>query len=221
MTSALPMTNTPNHTALRAASPQNETTKRLFDVVVAASALVLLSPLFLLVVVCIWLTDRGPPFFRQMRVGKNGREFAFYKFRSMIECADAAKSSLLALNQHNDPRTFKMKNDPRVTRVGAILRRTSIDELPQLWNIVIGDMSIVGPRPAIPAETALYTPSDRRRLAVTPGLTCIWQVSGRSEIAFSGQVDLDLEYIRKRTFVFDLILIARTIPAVLSARGAY
>jgi lipopolysaccharide/colanic/teichoic acid biosynthesis glycosyltransferase len=202
-------------------SQQNEVLKRLFDVVVAGCALFMLSPLFLLVAFCIWATDRGPALFKQKRVGKDGREFDFYKFRSMVCHADAAKAQLLAFNQHQDPRTFKMRNDPRVTRVGAILRRTSVDELPQLWNIIIGDMSIVGPRPAIPAETALYTPFDRRRLAVTPGLTCIWQVSGRSEIAFSGQVELDLQYINSRSFLLDIELIARTIPAVLSARGAY
>ena len=195
--------------------------KRTFDVTMAALALVVLSPLFAFIAFCIWTTDFGAPFFSQTRVGKDGREFKFYKFRSMVKNADAMKAALMKQNEQSDDRTFKMKRDPRITRIGAIIRRTSIDELPQLWNIIIGDMSIVGPRPAVPSEVARYTVSDRRRFAVSPGLTCIWQVSGRSLIAFPKQVELDVLYIKTRTFLMDLALIARTVPAVLSARGAY
>ena len=195
--------------------------KRVFDIVMALGALTMLAPLFALVATFIWATDFGSPLFSQTRVGKDGREFKFYKFRSMVKNADALKAAMLKKNQHGDDRTFKMKLDPRITRIGAFIRRTSIDELPQLWNIVIGDMSIVGPRPAVPSEVALYTASDRRRFGAMPGLTCIWQVSGRSEIAFPQQVELDVEYIKTRSFFLDLSLIARTFPAVLSARGAY
>lgn len=195
--------------------------KRCFDVVASVCALAALAPLLAVVALCICAADRGSPIFTQTRVGKNGREFRFYKFRSMVKCADGMKVDLMRQNAHGDQRTFKMLKDPRVTRIGAWIRRASIDELPQLWNILVGDMSFVGPRPAIPSELALYTPSDRRRIAVVPGLTCIWQVSGRGELAFPEQVELDVEYIRTRSLLGDLVLIARTVPAVLGARGAY
>lgn len=195
--------------------------KRGFDIAMALGALIVLAPLFAVVALGIWITDRGAPFFSQTRVGKDGREFKFYKFRSMVLDADAMKAALMKQNEQSDNRTFKMKKDPRITRIGAFIRHTSIDELPQLWNIVVGDMSIVGPRPAVPSEVARYTASDRRRFAVMPGLTCIWQVSGRSLLAFPKQVELDVLYIKTRGFFVDLALIARTLPAVLSARGAY
>lgn len=198
-----------------------EMRKRYFDVSCALLALVFLSPLLLIVGLLIFLGDRGHPIFYQTRVGKSGREFKFYKFRSMVKDAEARKLSLAQQNQHSDDRTFKMKNDPRITAIGRFIRRTSIDELPQLWNIVQGEMSIVGPRPAVPSEVAMYSPADRRRLLVTPGLTCIWQVSGRSEIPFPQQVEMDVEYIRSRSMRLDLTLIAMTIPAVFSVRGAY
>ena len=140
----------------------------------------------------------------------------------MVVDAEAHRRALQAKNQHGAQGvTFKMKNDPRITRVGRILRRTSLDELPQLWNVLKGDMSIVGPRPALPAEVERYTAEEQTRLVITPGLTCLWQVSGRADLSFEEQVRLDLEYIAKRSFWFDLILIARTIPAMLSGRGAY
>lgn len=195
--------------------------KRVFDVGVALFALVALAPLLALVALCIFAADFGSPFFVQTRVGKNGREFKFFKFRSMVRNADAMKALLIVENGHGDPRRFKMRTDPRVTRIGAIVRRTSVDELPQIWNVLVGDMSIVGPRPALPCELVHYTAWDRRRLAVMPGLTCIWQVSGRSELPFPTQVELDLEYIRTRCLLVDLALIVRTVPAVMSGRGAY
>jgi lipopolysaccharide/colanic/teichoic acid biosynthesis glycosyltransferase len=196
--------------------------KRGIDVAVSAVALVLLAPLFLLVAVVIKLTDGGPVFFVQRRVGKDGVLFPFLKFRSMVVNADALKSRIKAENVHgHDGITFKMKCDPRMTRVGWLIRKTSIDELPQLWNVLRGDMSLVGPRPAVPGEVARYDDRERGRLAVLPGLTCLWQVSGRSDLPFHRQVDLDLEYINSRGVWMDLKLMARTVPAVLSGRGAY
>ena len=195
--------------------------KRSLDIITVMAMCLALAPALIAVALAIWLTDRGSVVFSQTRVGKDGREFKFYKFRSMVSNAEALKLELLKKNQHSDDRTFKMKKDPRVTWIGRFIRRTSIDELPQMWNVLKGDMTLVGPRPAVPAEVAKYSASDRRRLAVTPGLTCIWQVSGRSEIPFPQQVELDVEYIQKRSFTFDIVLLARTIPAVLTARGAY
>lgn len=198
-----------------------EPIKRCLDVALAGLALVVLAPLLAMVAAAIYLSDRGPVVFSQTRIGKNGRPFKFYKFRSMVVNAEELKAKLMQYNQHTDNRTFKLKRDPRITRVGAFIRRTSIDELPQLLNILTGDMSIVGPRPAVPQEVEKYTSHDRRRLAVRPGLTCIWQVSGRSEIPFPGQVKMDIDYIKNRSILLDLTLIAKTIPAVLTSKGAY
>jgi lipopolysaccharide/colanic/teichoic acid biosynthesis glycosyltransferase len=198
-----------------------ELSKRCFDVTFALIALAVLSPLLLLVALVIYLCDRGSPVFSQTRVGKDGREFKLFKFRSMVEGAEGRRLALSNQNQHADARSFKIRNDVRVTTIGRFLRRMSIDELPQLWNVVRGEMSIVGPRPAVPAEVARYTLSDRRRLVVAPGLTCIWQVSGRAEIPFPRQVEMDVEYIRSRGMFRDLQLIARTLPAIFSVRGAY
>ncbi|MDR3622829.1 MAG: sugar transferase [Paludisphaera borealis] len=196
--------------------------KRLLDVVLASSALFVLSPLFLVVAWLIRLNDGGPVFFRQKRHGKDGASFFMYKFRSMKTTAEAQKAALLADNQHGrDGVTFKMKADPRITRVGAWLRRTSLDELPQLWNVVLGDMSLVGPRPPVAAEYAKYTDYQKTRLAVTPGLTCLWQIKGRAEIPFEGQVELDREYVATRSLLLDLKILVLTIPAVVSGRGAY
>lgn len=194
--------------------------KRSLDITVATLALALLSPLLLVVAAAIALTDGGPVLFWQQRVGLYGELFQFPKFRSMVRNADAMKQDLLAYNVHGDGVTFKMRNDPRVTRVGGLLRRFSIDELPQLWCVLKGDMSLVGPRPAVPEEVERYTPRHRNRLHTLPGLTCTWQVSGRSEIPFEQQVKLDEEYIQQRNFWLDLNLLARTVPAVLSGRGA-
>ena len=182
----------------------------------------LLSPLFLIVAVCIKATDGGPVLFWQQRVGKWGREFPFPKFRSMVMNAEALKATLLAGNDHGSAGvTFKMKQDPRVTWIGRLIRRASIDELPQLWCVLKGEMSLVGPRPPVPREVALYTLADRRRLDVMPGLTCFWQVNGRGEIPFDRQVQLDVDYIESRSLWVDLKLLAQTIPAVFFGKGAY
>lgn len=196
-------------------------TKRGIDVVGALAAILLFSPLMLLTALVIKLTDWGPIFYVHRRVGLHGSEFNCIKFRSMVVDAESQKVQLQFHNAHDDPRTFKMPNDPRVTWIGRLLRRSSIDELPQLFNVLIGHMSIVGPRPPVPSEVERYSLHDRRRLGVKPGLTCIWQVSGRSRLAFSEQLQLDLEYIEKRSHWLDLVLILRTFPAVFSADGAY
>jgi lipopolysaccharide/colanic/teichoic acid biosynthesis glycosyltransferase len=195
--------------------------KRTLDILVALVLLGMVWPLFAAVALCIKLTDGGPVLFWQSRVGRYGREFPFPKFRSMVVNAEALKTQLLASSQHADQRTFKMKRDPRITWIGRIIRRFSIDELPQVWCVLRGDLSLVGPRPPVPREVALYTLADRRRLDVTPGLTCIWQVSGRSEIPFPQQVQLDIRYIESQSFWLDLKLLAQTVPAVLFGRGAY
>jgi lipopolysaccharide/colanic/teichoic acid biosynthesis glycosyltransferase len=195
--------------------------KRGLDVFVSGLGLLAVAPLFAVIAVLIKLTDRGPVLFWQTRVGLHGREFPFPKFRSMVTDAESLKDSLLRENDHGSSITFKMKRDPRVTWIGSILRRFSLDELPQLWCVFVGDMSLVGPRPPVPREVALYTLRERRRLEVVPGLTCIWQVSGRGDIAFPQQVELDVDYIRRRGLLFDLKLLAMTIPAVLTGRGAY
>lgn len=195
--------------------------KRSLDIVGAATALLLLWPLFLLVAVLVKLTDRGPVLFWQQRVGQWGEEFAFPKFRSMYVNAEQRKQALLSKNDHGASITFKMRNDPRVTAVGRLIRRGSIDELPQLWCVLRGQMSLVGPRPPLPREVELYSIADRRRLDIRPGLTCIWQVSGRGEIPFPRQVELDLAYIESQSLWVDLKLLLQTIPAVLFGRGAY
>ncbi|HEX8999665.1 MAG TPA: sugar transferase [Blastocatellia bacterium] len=195
--------------------------KRAGDIIIGSAALICLSPLFLIVALCIKLTDGGPILFWQSRVGRWGREFPFPKFRSMVTNAEKLKDSLLAQNDHQDSVTFKMKHDPRVTWIGRIIRKLSIDELPQLWLVVTGDMSLVGPRPPVPREVALYTLADRRRLDVTPGLTCIWQVSGRGDIPFHEQVELDVQYIASQSLWLDIKLLLKTVPAVLLGKGAY
>ncbi|MDG1874813.1 MAG: sugar transferase [Mariniblastus sp.] len=195
--------------------------KRGVDILGASLGLILLSPLFLVVAVAIKLCDGGSILFWQTRVGKKGRHFAFPKFRSMVANAAELKNDLIAENDHEHSITFKMKKDPRVTWIGAIIRRLSIDELPQLWCVLMGDMSLVGPRPPVLREVDEYSVRDRLRLEVVPGLTCIWQISGRGDIPFDAQVDLDVEYIRRRSIVFDLSLLILTIPAVLSGKGAY
>ncbi len=195
--------------------------KRLLDILGAAVLLVLLSPLFLLIILLVKLDSPGPVFFKQTRVGKWGRLFFMWKFRSMYIDAEERKRELERLNEMKGGVIFKMKDDPRVTRVGRFIRKASIDELPQLWNVLKGDMSLVGPRPPVPKEVALYTLADRRRLEVTPGITCIWQVSGRSDIPFDKQVELDVAYIQSQSLWLDILLLMKTIPAVLFGRGAY
>lgn len=195
--------------------------KRLFDIVVSATVLVLLSPILLLLALLIRLDSPGPIFFPQVRMGKQGKVFTMWKFRSMYIDAEQRKAMLLKFNEMKGGVLFKMKNDPRTTRVGKLLRKFSMDELPQFWNVLVGDMSLVGPRPPLPNEVVNYSPYQRQRLEVTPGITCIWQVSGRSEIPFHQQVEMDLQYIATQSFVGDIVLLLKTVPAVLKGRGAY
>ena len=195
--------------------------KRAMDIFVASLMLLLLAPVFLLIVVLIKLADRGPVLFWQDRVGKFGKTFRFPKFRSMVVNAEALQRQLDAQNQHAAGVTFKMKRDPRITWIGRIIRRASIDELPQLWCVLKGEMSLVGPRPPLLREVALYTISDRRRLEAVPGLTCYWQVQGRSEIPFPRQVELDVDYIENQSLSLDVKLLAQTVPAIIGGRGAY
>lgn len=195
--------------------------KRIFDVTLSFTMLVITIPLFILIALAVKLYDGGPVFYISNRVGKWGKEFKFIKFRSMEAEADKKMDSLQSQNIHLDPGTFKMREDPRITPIGKFLRRTSLDELPQLWCVLKGDMSLVGPRPPLPREVSHYTLNDRRRLDIKPGITCIWQVSGRSEIPFDKQVQLDLEYIESQSLWLDIILLLKTIPAVLFGRGAY
>jgi len=194
--------------------------KRAFDTGGSFLLLVLMSPLFLLLGLLIKLEDGGPVFFSQTRVGRFGREFRMYKFRSMRRNAEAQLAGLLGKNEHKEGVTFKLKHDPRITRTGRWLRRFSLDELPQFFNVLKGDMSLVGPRPPTPREVALYTLGDRRRLAVKPGITCLWQISGRSTIDFSGQVKLDVQYIETAGFWVDIKVLAGTLPAVVGGKGA-
>ena len=195
--------------------------KRTMDVVLATAILFVTAPLIALIAVAIKLErPRGPVLFKQVRIGRGGRPFYFYKFRSMRPDAEDLKEQLLDLNEADGP-IFKIRNDPRVTGVGRLLRRTSLDELPQVFNILRGDMSWVGPRPPVPSEVEAYTDWHRRRLEITPGLTGLWQVSGRSDLSFDEMVKLDLYYAENWSLFFDLKIILLTIPAVLSARGAY
>jgi len=195
--------------------------KRLMDIAASGLAIIVFSPFFALVALAIVVENWGPVFYVQQRVGLNGRLFPFYKFRSMVVNADKLKDKLIEQNESNDGVIFKMKRDPRVTRVGRFLRRFSIDETPQLLNVLLGDISIVGPRPPVPREVAEYTLEDRKRLHVKPGLTCFWQIEGRSEIPFKEQVRLDLRYIHSQSLWTDILIILKTVPAVLSGKGAY
>ncbi len=195
--------------------------KRVLDAVLSAVLLVVLSPVFLLVAVAVKLSSRGPVLYRWNALGERARPFVTYKFRTMVMDADRQKPELLERNEMRGP-VFKMRTDPRVTPLGRWLRKSSLDELPQLWSVLRGDMSLVGPRPPFPEEFAGFKPWQRAKLAVTPGITCIWQVSGRSEIAdFDEWVALDLLYIEHWSLWLDLKLLLRTIPAVLRCRGAY
>lgn len=200
--------------------PLYDATKRTLDVVLSLASLCLLSPLLLLIAGLVKLEDGGPILFCQWRMGFGGRPFRFFKFRSMCVEAERQLGALRAQQEAPSGR-FKMRRDPRVTDTGRWLRRFSLDEIPQLWNVVVGDLSLVGPRPALPEEVALYGPHQRRRLEVAPGVTCIWQVSGRSLLPFDQQVELDLAYIRRRSLLLDAKILLRTVPAVLGGRGAY
>lgn len=195
--------------------------KRLLDVVISFFALIALMPAFILLAIAIRVESKGPVLFRQTRIGAQAKPFTMYKFRSMYLDAEERKKELAAQNEMDGGVLFKMKHDPRITRIGRFIRKASIDELPQLWNVFRGNMSLVGPRPPVPSEVASYTLNDHRRLEVTPGITCIWQVTGRSDIPFDKQVELDSLYIESQSFMGDLKLLAKTIPAVLLGRGAY
>ena len=192
--------------------------KRLTDIIVSGIAMVVLSPLFLVIAILV-RRDGGPAIFAQDRAGKDEKYFKMYKFRSMVVGAENMLDELQAQNEA-DGFIFKMENDPRVTRVGNILRRTSLDELPQLLNIFKGEMSLVGPRPPLRNEVEQYDDYQRQRLTVKPGLTCIWQCSGRSDLGLDEWMRMDMEYIEKRGYFYDLYLILKTVPAVLTAKGA-
>ena len=194
--------------------------KRTMDIFISFFGILLSFPLWVLIALCITCDSKGPVIFRQVRVGKGGKPFVFYKFRSMQMGAEGMKESLKHLNVAEDP-VFKIKDDPRVTRLGRFLRRSTLDELPQLINVLKGEMSLVGPRPPLPEEVAVYTPLQKKRLDVKPGLTCLWQVSGRSEISFSEWIQLDLYYIQHQSLLLDIKILIRTLPAVFSRRGAY
>jgi len=194
--------------------------KGLFDRVVAAIALVVFAPLMAVVAAAIWLSDRGPVIFRQVRVGKDGRVFRIFKFRTMVVDAEERRA-LLAERNDSDGVLFKLRRDPRVTSVGTHLRRWSIDELPQLVNVLRGDMSLVGPRPALPDEAALYAEHVRRRLVVKPGLTGLWQVNGRSDLPWEESVRLDLRYVENWSFALDLQILWKTTSVLLRGSGAY
>ena len=194
--------------------------KRILDVVLATLLVLATLPLLVAVAVAIKLDSPGPVFFRQVRIGRKGQAFTLWKFRSMSVDAESERRHLEHESAMSGGIRFKMASDPRITRVGRWIRRLSIDELPQLFNIIAGDMSLVGPRPPIPREVAGYDLTARRRLDPVPGLTCIWQVSGRSQIPFRQQVEMDIDYGHRQSLTLDLILLARTVPAVLLARGA-
>jgi exopolysaccharide biosynthesis polyprenyl glycosylphosphotransferase len=194
--------------------------KRVIDLVASAAAIVVLSPAFLITAILVKATSRGPLFFRQTRVGLNGRLFTLYKFRSMYRDAEARRAALEDRNEMSGP-VFKIKDDPRITPVGKWIRRFSIDEIPQFWNVLFGDMSLVGPRPPIPEEVRKYERWQRRRLSMKPGITCLWQVSGRNAVDFENWMRLDLAYIDTWSLRLDVQILLRTVPVVLTARGAH
>ncbi len=195
--------------------------KRIFDVTAAGLGLVILGPLLLLIALLVKLDSPGPALFKQRRVGLDGREFWMYKFRSMVMDAEAQLETLKTMNEVEDGITFKIAHDPRMTRLGRILRKTSLDEFPQLFNVLIGEMSLVGPRPPIPKEVSLYTPDQKRRLTVMPGCTGLWQVSGRSMTTFKRMIELDLEYIQSWSFRRDFQILFKTIRVIFKMEGSF
>lgn len=194
--------------------------KRVFDIVVSSVILLVIFPFMFAIALLIKLTSKGPVLFKQVRVGQGGRLFYCYKFRSMCVDAEAQREQLMHLNEASGP-VFKIKKDPRVTPIGAFIRKASMDELPQFFNVLKGDMSIVGPRPPLPNEVVRYNGYQRQRLAVLPGITCIWQVSGRSNLSFDRWVQLDLTYIETMSLKNDIKIVLKTIPAVLKGSGAH
>jgi exopolysaccharide biosynthesis polyprenyl glycosylphosphotransferase len=193
--------------------------KRVLDVVLSSVLLLALSPLFLVIAICIKATSSGPVFFTQERVGLNKRTFHMIKFRSMRDDAEQVRDSIAHLNEVDGP-VFKIQDDPRVTKLGKFLRRTSLDELPQLINVLRGEMSLVGPRPPLPEEVDRYEWMFRKRLSVKPGMTCIWQISGRSDVSFARWMRMDQDYVENWSLWLDLQILLKTIPAVLTSRGA-
>ncbi len=210
----------PTDSAVGAEGSSYEAAKRALDVVLASAMLVLLTPLMGVVALLIKLTSRGPVIFKQTRAGLRGSPFTMYKFRTMRAGAEHARASLQSRNEKDGP-VFKIANDPRLTLLGRWLRKSSIDELPQLINVLQGQMSLVGPRPLWMPEAIRVVGRARLRANVKPGLTCLWQISGRSELSYEEWVALDGYYVRHRSMSLDLMIMVRTIPAVLSARGAY
>lgn len=196
-----------------------EVIKRIIDVVASFTGLILLSPLILIVSILIKLESKGEVIFKQKRVGLNGKEFYMYKFRSMVINAEELKEQLESQNEMSGP-MFKIKDDPRITNVGKFIRKTSIDELPQLINVIKGDMSLVGPRPSLPKEVKKFEQWMMERLEVKPGLTCIWQISGRNNIDFEDWMKLDIKYVRERSFKLDIKLILKTVLVLLGDKNA-
>ena len=194
--------------------------KRFFDTILSALGLICLSPLFLILAIWIMIDDFGSPFYSQVRIGKNGRHFRMWKLRSMVKNADALKKELIAQNEIEGA-MFKMKDDPRITRVGHFIRKYSLDELPQLFNVLKGDMSLVGPRPPLPEEVAQYTDYQKQRLLVTPGCTGLWQVTVRNEADFDEMVNIDLNYIQQRGVVMDMWILMMTVKIMIKPNGAY
>jgi exopolysaccharide biosynthesis polyprenyl glycosylphosphotransferase len=194
--------------------------KSFFDKIIATAALIAFSPILALIALAIVLDDGGPALFTQTRVGQDGQPFTVLKFRTMVPDAELRKEALLALNE-SDGVLFKMRQDPRITTIGSFLRRTSLDELPQLLNVMLGEMSLVGPRPALPAEAALYSDELCRRLDVKPGMTGLWQINGRSDLSYEDAVRLDLRYVENWTLALDLQIFWKTCAAVANGRGAY
>lgn len=192
--------------------------KRFFDILLSFLGIILLSWLFLILAILVKLTSKGPVLYVSERIGKNQKPFKIYKFRSMKDGADKEFDSLLAKSDREG--TFKMKNDPRITKFGKFLRKTSLDELPQLFNVLNGSMSLVGPRPVVQRELDIMTEKQKMRFLVRQGVTCIWQVSGRADTSFDEQLELDLKYLKKRGFFYDIWLLIRTIPAVICHKGA-
>lgn len=212
----------------RRAGPTSDLGKRLFDLVAASACVLVLLPLLAAIAILVRLTSPGPALFRQTRLGRNRRPFAVYKFRTMYHgCGDEVhRRYVRSLITQDNPIAggtrglYKLEDDTRVTALGHVLRRLSIDELPQLFNVIKGDMSLVGPRPALPWEAELFHPPYDQRFLVLPGMTGLWQISGRSRLTFRQALELDVEYVRRRCFALDLVILLKTIPVVLSARGA-
>ncbi|MDR3709368.1 MAG: sugar transferase [Capsulimonadaceae bacterium] len=202
------------------AAPGFHVVRRVCDVLGASAALLAMLLPCMMIALLIKLESPGPVLFRQKRVGQDGEEFWFYKFRSMVVDAEARRKALIRMNEASGP-VFKIRNDPRITRVGRFIRKFSLDEVPQLVNVLKGDMSLVGPRPALPSEVEQYSDRQRARLLVKPGITGLWQVSGRSDLPFERSIELDLEYIANQTFPLYVRILLMTLPAVLEGRGAY